>query len=117
MRRWAVVRGFGEDEGRALHHLLAETFGKGQLQPFRLMAAPGAARASLYAYARADAPALQQAARECALPDALAVCDVARLAAKTMPESWKEGRRLAFDLRARPTKRLSKAAGSFPKGA
>ena len=117
LRRWAAVRGFGEDEGRALHHLLAETFGKGLLQPFRLMAARSAARASLYAYARGDAPALLQVARECGLPDALAVCDIARLAAKTMPESWKTGRRLAFDLRAWPTKRLHKPAGKFPKGA
>jgi CRISPR system Cascade subunit CasE len=115
--RWAAVRGFAEDEGRALHHLLAETFGKGQLQPFRLMAAPGAAHSSLYAYARADAPGLLQVARECALPDALAACDVAQLATKTMPESWKTGRRLAFDLRVRPTRRLHKPAGSLPKGA
>ena len=117
LRRWAAVRGFGEDEGRALHHLLAETIGKGLLQPFRLMAAHGAARASLYAYAREDAPALLQVARECGLPDALAVCDIARLAAKTMPESWKTGRRLAFDLRARPANRLHKPADKFPKGA
>lgn len=117
LRRWAAARGFAQDEGRALHHLLAETFGKGLLQPFRLMAAPGAARASLYAYARADAATLQQTARECALPDALAVCDVAQLATKMMPDSWKTGKRLAFDLRARPTKRLHMPAGSFPKGA
>lgn len=117
LRRWAAVRDLAQDEGRALHHLLAETFGKGRLQPFRVMAAPGAARASLYAYARADAPDLQQVARECALPDALAACDVTRLATKTMPESWKTGRRLAFDLRVRPTRRLDKPAGSLPKGA
>lgn len=117
LRRWAAARGFAQDEGRALHHLLAETFGKGQLQPFRLMASPGAAHASLYAYARADALGLLQVARECALPDALAACDVAQLATKTMPESWKTGRRLAFDLRVRPTRRLHKPAGSLPKGA
>ncbi len=117
LRRWAAARGFAQDEGRALHHLLAETFGKGKLQPFRLMAAPGAARASIYAYAHADAPGLLQVARECALPDALAACDVARLATKSMPENWKTGRRLAFDLRVRPTRRLHKPAGSFPKGA
>lgn len=29
------------DEGVALHHLLAETFGPAVLQPFRLMVAPG----------------------------------------------------------------------------
>jgi len=117
LRRWAAARGFGADEGCALHHLLSETFGKGALQPFRLMVRPGAASGSLYAYAHADEAALRQVARECALPDALMVCDPAQLAAKAMPDAWKEGRRLAFDLRVRPVKRLLKPAGVFPKGA
>ncbi|MCW2286080.1 CRISPR system Cascade subunit CasE [Rhodoblastus acidophilus] len=117
LRRWAAMRGFGADEGLALHHLLSETFGKGATQPFRLMAAPGAARATLYAYARSDETNLRQTARECATPDALAVCGLAGLAVKEMPDTWRKGRRLAFDLRARPTKRLLKPAGVFPKGA
>lgn len=117
LRRWAAARGFGTDEGCALHHLLSETFGKGALQPFRLMVRPGAASGSLYAYAHSDETALRQVARECALPDALMVCDPARLAVKAMPDAWKAGRRLAFDLRVRPVKRLLKSAGVFPKGA
>ncbi len=117
LRKWAVRRGFGADEGCALHHLLSETFGKGVLQPFRLMAAPGASDGSLYSYARSDEVALKEVAAECALPDALAACDVPSLAAKAMPGSWKAGRRLAFDLRARPVRRLLKSAGVFPKGA
>lgn len=116
-RQWAARRGLGTDEGRALHHLLGETFGKGALQPFRLMIAPGARAGSLYAYTMSDQASLRQTARESALPDALAVCDPARLAVKTMPESWTKGRRLAFDLRTRPVKRLFKPAGVFPKGA
>lgn len=116
-RQWAARRGLGTDEGRALHHLLGETFGKGALQPFRLMIAPGASAGSLYAYTMSDQASLRQTARESALPDALAVCDPARLAVKTMPESWTKGRRLAFDLRTRPVKRLFKPAGVFPKGA
>ena len=43
-RQWMARRGLGVDEGRALHHLFGETFGKGALQPFRLMVAPGAGR-------------------------------------------------------------------------
>jgi CRISPR system Cascade subunit CasE len=117
LRRWAAMRGFGADEGLALHHLLSECFGKGAAQPFRLMAAPGAARATLYAYARTDEAGLRQTARECAMPDALAVCDPVHLATKEMPETWREGRRLAFDLRVRPTKRLLKPAGVFARGA
>jgi CRISPR system Cascade subunit CasE len=115
--RWAAVRGVADDEGCALHHLLAETFGKGALQPFRLMVAAGAATGTLYAYSRSDSALLAETARDTGLPDALAVCDPAALAAKTMPETWRDGRRLAFDLRVRPVRRLVKPAGVFPKGA
>jgi CRISPR system Cascade subunit CasE len=117
MRRWAAERGFGADEGRALHHLLSESFGKGAAQPFRLLTAPGASGGNLYAYSRMDGAGLRRVAQECALPDAMAVCDLERLAVKTMPETWREGRRLAFDLRVRPVRRLLKPAGAFPKGA
>lgn len=116
-RQWTARRGFGTDEGRALHHLLCESFGKSVLHPFRLMVAPGARSGTLYAYTMSDQVSLGQTARESGLPDALAVCDPTRLAAKTMPENWTEGRRLAFDLRTRPVKRLLKPAGVFPKGA
>lgn len=116
-RQWTARRGLGTDEGRALHHLLSETFGKGALHPFRLMVAPGASKGTLYAYTIFDKVSLGQTAGESGLPDALAVCDPAQLAAKTMPENWTEGRRLAFDLRTRPVKRLLKPAGVFPKGA
>jgi CRISPR system Cascade subunit CasE len=117
LRRWAAMRGFGADEGLALHHLLSETFGKGAMQPFRLMPAPRATCATLYAYARTGEAGLRQIALECAMPDALAVCDLKGLAVKPMPETWRKGRRLAFDLRVRPTKRLIKPAGVFGKGA
>jgi len=117
LRKWAALRGFGADEGCALHHLLSETFGKGVLQPFRLMVSPGAASGTLYAYMRPNEAALKQVVAETALPDALTVCDVAALAAKAMPQTWKVGRRVAFDLRVRPLKRLIKPVGVFPKGA
>ena len=117
LRRWAAMRGVGADEGLALHHLLSECFGKGINQPFRLMPTPGATAATLYAYARTDEAGLRRTAHECAMPDGLAVCDLIGLAAKEMPETWRNGRRLAFDLKVRPTKRLLKPAGVFPKGA
>ena len=63
-----VAGGFGADEGRALHHLLSETFGKSALQPFRLLVTPGATQGSLYADARTDGTSLRQVA------DALARC-------------------------------------------
>lgn len=116
-RRWAAQRGHAEDEGRALHHLLAETFGKAALQPFRLMVAPRSRTASLYAYCRGDPDSLRRTAEETGLPDALALCPPERLAHKSMPEAWEPGRRLAFDLRARPVVRLMQPAGTFRKGA
>jgi CRISPR system Cascade subunit CasE len=115
--RWAAQRGLALDEGRALHHLLSESFGKGALRPFRLMVAPGGADGTLYAYATADESVLRQTAYECGLPEALAVCDPAQLAGKIMPMTWTSGRRLAFDLRVRPIRRLSKPAGIFSAGA
>ncbi len=116
-RRWTAHRNLIVDEGAALHHLLGESFGKAALQPFRLMVAPGAANATLYAYTEMDQASLVQTAQETGTPDALAICDPTRLAAKAMPETWTKGRRLAFDLRARPVRRLIKPAGVFPKGA
>ena len=117
LRRWAAVRNLGNDEGVELHHLLGESFGKGTLQPFRLMVAPGAAKATLYAYSELDQASLVQTARETGMPDALAICDPTRLAAKAMPERWTAGRRLAFDVRVRPVRRLIAPAGAFSKGA
>jgi CRISPR system Cascade subunit CasE len=115
--RWSAHRNLAADEGRALHHLLSELFGKGVLQPFRLMVAPGARAGTIYAYSQKDALSLQQTAQESGVPDAAQVCDPARVAAKAMPQGWKEGRRLAFDVRVRPVRRLLRAAGSFAKGA
>lgn len=104
------------DEGRALHHLLGETFGRGALQPFRLMVSRGRTEGSLYAYSSSNASTLIETARESALPDALTVCGLDRLAVKPMPEAWKVGKRLSFDLRARPVRRLQNPIGNFRKG-
>ncbi|MBP2301928.1 type I-E CRISPR-associated protein Cas6/Cse3/CasE [Azospirillum picis] len=116
LSRWAAERRLGQtdgggfDDGRALHHLLSETFGKGRLQPFRLLVPPGQAggggRGSLYAYCRADAAALRDEAHAVAPPEHLAVIDLAALADKPMPDDWRAGRRLGFEIRARPVRRL-----------
>lgn len=109
LRRLGALNGFGTDEGRALHHFLAETFGKSLIQPFRLMPGRnGAKAASLYGYARCGEGELRQNARDTGLPESSRLFDLAHLAVKTMPEVWAEGRRLAFDVRFRPVKRLLK---------
>ena len=57
LARWAGERGWGGgrrgavfDEGRALHHLLAEAFGPEAVNCFRLLVAPGGSGGSLYLY-------------------------------------------------------------------
>ena len=132
LARWAAVRNYGWadrrgpggalrganfDEGRALHHLLAETLGKGRLQPFRLIPAPRGAAAQLYAYTRSSRQELLDEAHATALPEALAVCEVTSLAEKPMPTDWRSGRRLGFEVRLRPVSRLLKpmpVAGNRP---
>lgn len=134
--RWAALRNYGFtlrrgpkgqerdagfDEGRAIHHLLAETFGSGVLQPFRHFVAPGGKQSQIYAYSRFDKAALHDAAQAYALPETFSVLDPAKLAAKAMPEQWRAGRRLGFEIRVRPVSRLLKplpaADGAFAKGA
>ena len=112
LSRWAADRNLGLtsggdfDDGRALHHLLSETFGKGRLQPFRLMVEPRGDMGSLYGYCRADAAVLREEAWTVAPPEHLSVVDLAALADKPMPDDWRAGRRLGFDIRARPVRRL-----------
>lgn len=100
-----------------MHHLLTEAFGKAALQPFRIMVAPRRRNATLYAYSAIDGEALRQAAKETGPPEVSNICQLDELAVKTMPESWQVGRRLAFDVKARPVRRLQKQLNNFRKGA
>ncbi len=115
------------DEGVALHHLLAETFGPAVLQPFRLMVAPRARDGSLYAYAAVDAETLRNTARASLTPDLAAVIRLDQLRSIPRPfATWQEGQQLGFDLRLRPVVRLASdlhgkddhgASVNFRKGA
>lgn len=121
LARWAADRGWvqadGFDEGRALHHLLAETFGKAITQPFRLLVQPRSKAGSLYAYTSVELTALHNTARAIALPENLTVLDLGRMAEKPMPTNWIMGQQLGFDLHTRPVRRLNTALASFAKGA
>ncbi len=109
LRRLSAIQGFGADEGRALHHVLCEAFGKGVVKPFRLMPGRhGATKGTLYGYADSDAEAFGQTLRETAPPEVGRAFDLSSLASKTMPSTWPAGRRLAFDVRVRPVRRLIK---------
>ena len=123
LARWAMDRGWVRrhrgveafDEGRALHHLLDETFGVGALRPFRLLVPPRRSSGNLYAYSTLDAEALHTAAQTLACPEALSILSPDRMESKTMPANWREGQQLGFDLRVRPVRRLRREMET-PKG-
>ena len=129
LARWAGERGWlrgrrrvtAFDEGRALHHLVDETFGPGVLRPFRLLVPPRGRAGNLYAYSALDQDQLRRAMRSYALPDHAEVVREDRLASKAMPDDWREGRRVGFDVRVRPVRRLradlETPAGRFRSGA
>lgn len=125
LHRWAGGRempGRGRDEGLVLHHLLTEVFGPRALQPFRLMVAPRARRATLYAYCRQSADALRAQAALTIAPAETEAIALHRLRSLPRPtERWRDGMRLGFDLKFRPVVRLLKPldAGreTFAKGA
>ena len=96
----------GFDEGRALHHLLDETFGPGSLRPFRLMVAPRKVQGAIYAYSRYDKRALLATAGETAPPEAARVLALDTISERKMPSTWAPGRRLGFDIRVRAVVRV-----------
>ena len=108
--RWAGKRGLIRrgvfDSGFALHVLLSGLFGKSVLQPFRLFASERRQAASLYAYTDMDRDSLQRTAQDVGMPDCLEVLDPAELRSKPVPEVFEPGRRLGFDVRVRPVRRL-----------
>ncbi len=114
LARWAGDRGwirrghqtYEFDEGRALHHLVDELFGPRQLRPFRLLVAPGAVVANLYAYSQQDHERLQELGRIHGLPEYASVIDIDRIQGKVMPTEWTVGQQVGFDLRVRPVRRL-----------
>ena len=116
LARWAMDRGWARkgraehyDESSALHHLLVESFGRGTLQPFRLMVAPGEYSANLYAYTKIPAASLCKMLDVACLPDAASVFDTSRIQSKAMPSNLVPGQRLGFDARLRPVVRQRKA--------
>ena len=108
--RWAGNRGLirhgSFDAGYAFHVLLSAMFGKGVLQPFRLFASERRTTAALYGYADSDEAELRITADAVAPPDCLDVLDPQRMRSKPMPSHFERGRRLGFDLRLRPVRRL-----------
>ena len=112
--RWAgqqqrgLLRRGAFDPGYALHVLLSAMFGKRALQPFRLFWSERRRSAALYGYAATGHAALREMADAVAPPDCLATLNPAELRSKPMPSTFTSGRRLGFDLRVRPVRRLQR---------
>ena len=111
--RWAGNRGLirrgSFDAGYAFHVLLSAMFGKGVMQPFRLFVSERRTTGSLYAYADQNQAELRSTADAAAPPDCLEVLNPGRMRSKQMPSYFERGRRLGFDLRLRPVRRLRRA--------
>lgn len=110
--RWAgmrkLIRHGVLDEGFALHILLSSVFGKRMLQPFRLFHPSRARTATLYAYSENGVDSLRDAAEMVAPPDCLDVLKLGEMLSKPLPERFREGQRLGFDIRVRPIRRLAR---------
>lgn len=108
--RWAgerdLIRRGIFDSGYAFHILLSSMFGKGVLQPFRLFASERRRKAALYGYSGVDQTELRSQAAAVAPPDCETVIDPRRLRSKPMPTQLEPGKRLGFDLRLRPVRRV-----------
>ena len=120
-RGWVRGRALAFDEGRALHHLVDETFGPGALRPFRLLVPPRNIEGNLYSYSAHGHEDLVSAMQKLALPEHLAVLRPERVASKLLPVDWSVGERLGFDVRVRPVRRLrsdlATPLGNFRSGA
>ena len=126
---WAADRGWVKhrniisyDEGRALHHLVNESFGPGVFHTFRLLVPPRRAVGNLYAYSGRNADQLRHLVDLYARPEHLNVMSHKRIESKPVSKIWYTGQTLGFDIRIRPTRRLSSDIEStsrrgFKKGA
>ena len=113
LARWAAGRNRlwsrnGLDAGRALHHLLGETFRPGSLQPFRLFVPDRQRRGNLYAYTAVSEAVLRSDFAACAAPETAHVLHLPDLAVRALPVAWHRGARYGFDVRLRPVVRLAK---------
>lgn len=105
--RWmhdhGVVRA-GHDDGYGWHALLTACFGELAPKPFRVVERAAGAFQVL-AYSRAAAEALREHATTFATPAATTALALDRLSHKLMPGAFRDGQRLGFEVRVRPTVR------------
>jgi CRISPR system Cascade subunit CasE len=97
---------YDEDLGYGSHAWLAAVFGKSAPKPFRIF--PGREHTRILGYSDHDRQSLLKHAQEFALPSALEILDEELLATKPMPDSWREGQLLKFEVLVCPTGRIDK---------
>ena len=104
-----------QDPDHAMHCLLTESFGKpedGAPRPFRLMLSRGSAKGALYGYGPAAADTLRETSCLYACPLQARIIPAASIDSKPMPTEWQPGKRLGFEVRIRPTRRLKRPIGN-----
>ena len=94
------------DPGFALHVLLSTMFGKSILQPFRLFHSSRKPMATLYCYTRENPDELRELAKTVSGPEHLSILDPDRMLWKRMPDTFRSGQLLGFDIKARPIERI-----------
>lgn len=106
-QRWMGMRDL-VDPDYGMHCLLVESFGELAPKPFRVLAPQGTSQGCLYGYSQAGAEELQDAAATFACPLQAAVISADYIESKAMPARWGTGKRLGFEVRIRPTRRLKR---------
>ena len=114
-QRWMGMRRL-QDPDHAMHCLLTECFGKDLApKPFRVMTPRGGRQGCLYGYGAADADALREELNVCGDPLQCKVIPAETIDSKPMPMEWQVGKRLGFEVRVRPTRRLNRPIGDSGK--
>lgn len=110
LMKWAghrrLMRRGTFDDGWALHVLLAGMFGKGTVQPFRMFWSDRRPKGTLYGYASDDGHVLRETATTVAPPEYCEIIRPGEIQAKQMPQTFRSGQQLGFELRARPVRRI-----------
>ena len=115
--RWAGSRGMisrnAFDPGFAMHCLLTESFGRDLApKPFRVIIPRDRNIQSgiLYGYAECDVGELRDATQTFACPLQAKVLSASSIMSKTMPDSWRAGQRLGFEVLVRPIVRCGRGS-------
>ena len=110
------------DPDHAMHCLLTECFGELAPKPFRLITPrrpedkPEAPSTGiLYGYGMADAEATTETADIHADPRQCKAMPLGRLESKPVASNWKTGKRLGFEVRIHPTRRVRRTIGNNGK--